>query len=350
MISGADMVWGGALPAAVAAIVLAAVWRTTRNAASAWRTALIVGYVAGHWTLDARDIGASSLVGIGPSEAAAVHWAYDPRNFDFAEALTKSYRPTEARDWLPPLLLLAIAPDALACVGKAGFVLGGILRFGLCLFVPWRLLNGSVYLPARSLPALEFEASGFEMGGFDTGAWTISVAVAWIGGVAVALLLGWQLARRVDQQSGNLVRSTLAVVVALGAAVTAMAAASLVYGQMLGVLSAALAGCGLMAAIVTAGRGPEAAAGPVIIAFGCLVVVAHFYAELQIHHAALLLLAMIVAIGWLPLPVHFSSRWQSVCRSLICLGLLAIPVIPAVLELAATLHETQSNPYVTARQ
>ena len=47
MISPADLVWVGLLPACCAATVLSLTWNRTENAASSWRTALLVGYVVG---------------------------------------------------------------------------------------------------------------------------------------------------------------------------------------------------------------------------------------------------------------------------------------------------------------
>ena len=154
MIGGSDYLWGGVVPGAVAAIVLAAVWQLTGKGASAWRTALVMGYVAGHWGLDARTIG-------------------------IVPAMIKSYQPTESRDWLPMLVLLAIVPDAFSCVGKRGPALGWFMRVGLCLFLPWRLLNGTAYLPAIAIPNF----------GFETSAWSTGEMVAWISGLATALLL-----------------------------------------------------------------------------------------------------------------------------------------------------------------
>jgi len=309
MIGLSDIFWGGVVPALVAAATLAIVWRGTGKAASAWRTALVVGYVAGHWALDTHTI-------------------------SFAAALTKSFHPTEARDWLPLLMLLAIVPDALACVGKVGPLLGWLLRGALCAFVPWRLLHGSVYLP------LSMADLGFEGVGIDLGGWSSGERAAWIGSVGAALLIGWQGSRSVDQQSCQsrdaCLRSALAVAVAFGGAIVMAMSDSLVYGQLFGVLTAALAGCGLSSALLSTGRGPEAAAGPAWIAFGSLLVVGHFYAGLKIHNAALLLVTLILAIGWLPLPAKLSPRWQAVGRSLLCLIVLGIAVTLAGLDFAAT--------------
>ncbi len=318
MIGWDEVLWGGVVPAIVAAATLAIVWRGTGKAASAWRTAIVVGYVAGHWGLDTRTI-------------------------SFAAALTKSFQPTEARDWLPLLMLLAIVPDALACVGKRGPMLGWLLRCVLCVFVPWRLLHGSVYLPL-SLPELGLDAE-------DLGGWSNGETATRIGGVGTALLVGWHWLRSGDPQSSQprdaLVRSALAVVVALGGAIVAAMSASLVYGQTFGVLAAALAGCGLISAFLSTRRGPEAAAGPVMIAFGSLLVMGYFYAELKFHNAALLWAALALAIGWLPLPAKLSLSRQAIGRGLLCLAALGLAVTLASLDFAATKAETESNPYQT---
>jgi len=310
MLDGSDLFFGGVLPAVAAASALAMVWRVTGKAASAWRTAIVLGYVVGHWALDARTIG-------------------------FVAALSKSYQPTEARDWLPLLILLAIVPDALACVGRRGSALAWLLRIALCLFIPWRLLHNSAYLPIGI-------SSDFD---FDLGGWSIGEATAWIGGIGAVLLIGWQWLRIVDQQSDVLVRSALAVVATLGAAIVSALSASLVYGQMFGVLTAALAGCSLAAMILSTGRGPEAAAGPVLVVFGSLLVAGHFYAELKIHHAGLLWVAVAVAIGWLPLSAKLPPRWQAIGRSVLCIATLGGAVALASLDFAATQEEAESNPY-----
>ncbi len=314
MLIGSDIFFGGVLPAVVAASALAMVWRMTGKEASAWRTAIVLGYVVGHWALDARGIGVVA-------------------------ALLKSYQPTEARDWLPLLMLLAIVPDALACVGKRGPALAWLLRTVLCVFIPWRLLSGSVYLPVSISPNFNF----------DLGGWSTSEATAWIGGIGGALLICWQGLRIVDQRSGVFVRSALAVVVTFGAAIVAALSASLVYGQMFGILTAVLAGCSLASAFFSTGRGPEAAAGPVVVAFGSLLIVGHFYAELKIYNGALLLIALGLALGWLPMSAKVSPRWQAVCRGLLCLAALAAALTIASLDFAATQAETESNPYQNLR-
>jgi len=181
------------------------------------------------------------------------------------------------------------------------------------------------------------------------GGWSTGEATAWIVGIGAVLLIGWQWSRIVDEQadkrSGVLVRSALAVVVTLSAAIVSALSASLVYGQMFGILTAVLAGSGLASRFLSTGRGPEAAAGPVLVAFGSLLLAVHFYAELKIHNAGLLWVAVAVAIGGLPLSAKVSPRWQAISRSLLCLAILGIAVALAGLDFAATQAETESNPY-----
>lgn len=310
MIGASDLLWGGVLPGAVAACMFVFVWQLTGKSASAWRVALVIGYIAGHWGLDVRNLGTVA-------------------------AIIKSIRTTEARDWLPLLACLAVLPDALACVGKLGPWLGWLLRIALCLFVPWRLVRGTAYLPLMVLPDF----------GFESEAWSTGESFAWIGGIAAVLLFTWQWIRIDDRPSGFLVRSALAVVVALGGAIIVAMSDSLIYGQLFGVLTAALAGCGLASAFCATERGPDAAVGPLVIVFGSLVLLAYFFAKLTFGNAALLMFAMTVAIGWLPLPKRLSPRWNVASRTAICLGALIIAVAIAGFDFAATQAQTEGNPY-----
>lgn len=341
MLGGPDLLWGGIVPGVVAVATLAIVWRCTGKAASAWRTALLLGYLAGHWSLSARDLGAAALLARGEFEAAGANWAYDPRNFEFVAALTKSFRASEAHDWLPSLGLLALLPDALACVGRFGPIVGWIFRVALCVFLPWRLLYGSKYLPLSLGP-------GFD---FDLGGWSTGEAIAWCGGLGGVLLLAWQWLRMghsEDKPSDGNLRSMLVFVVACGSVITMVGAKSLVLGQLFGVLTASIAGCALGSALMGTRRGPEAAAGPLVIVFGSLLVAGHFFAELTLMHAALLLAAMVVAGGWLPVPSSLSVRRQTLARVVFCVGLLAVPVALAGLELKGQIPEAESEPETPA--
>lgn len=345
MLGGPDVLWGGVVPALVAATTLTLMWRLTKRSASAWRTAMVVGYLVGHWTLGARDLGATALLSSGNMETVGTGWAYNPANFDFGGAIRKTAQPREAQDWLPLLSLLAITPDAIACVGKFGPAIGWVLRVILCFFLPWRVLHGSSYLPLSLGP--EFEE-------FDLGGWSTGEAVAWIIGTGITLIIAWQWIRLVAAEGSAADRSlrlVLASAVTVGSAVTLIAAGSLLFGQLMAVLTAATLGCGIGSAISSAQRGPDAAAGPLTIAFGTLVIAGHFYAELSLINAGLLLLAIVLAVGWLPTPAVASTNRQILVRGVICLAVLTIPVVPSLRELAgrapATHTEAPPNPYET---
>ena len=302
-----DVIYGGIVPAAAAAAALAFVWRATGKAASAWRTALVVGYLAGHWALDAQ-------------------------NTSWVSALTNSFRPNEARDWLPLFALLAMVPDAFACVGTFGPAVGWLLRFALCVFVPWRLLYGSVHLP--------IPLEGLEI---DLGGWSTREAVTWIGGITVISMVAWFLSRSVQPQASVRLRSTLATLVAFASALAMAMSASLVYGQLFGVLTATLTGCGLASALLKMERGPDVAAGPIVVLFVSLLIVGHFYAELKLQNGVLLLIALVLAIGWLP-RLNRKPAWQPVGRSVLCLATLGLVLTLAGRDFATSTSPESSNP------
>jgi len=290
MLGLADLLWGGLLPAFCAVVALWVVCRMTGNTASAWRTAFVLGYVVGHWALDARKVG-------------------------MEEAILKSFRATEAHDWMPLAVLIAIVPDAVACVGKLGPTAGWVLRFLICVATPWRLLAGSSYLPAATIDL-----------GFDTGAWSTLEATAWLSGSTLFLLAPWLWIRAVKTSESPRTRATLAVLVALVTAGTLAMSGSLLMGQLMGMVAATLAGCAIASSWTRLQRGPEAATGPLVIAFGGILITAFFFAALKLPNAILLMVAMAVAVGWMPRFGALSPWITIVARVAVCLVLLAIPI------------------------
>jgi len=312
MIEPIEILLGGLLPAIVAAVVLAVVWRLTRHAGAAWSAGLVVGCVSGLWALDAHAVGISI-------------------------AVAKSFSPHEARDWLPAAMLLSMIPSAVAGTGKSGRVIAWLLGGVFCVLLPWRLLAGSAYLPNVSSVEASFDAAG---------AWSTFETVAWLGGIGATLFVFWFGAEWEGKSNSWRLRGLLAAVVALGAAVTLAMSGSITYGQLLGVLTAALASCWVVAVMLRLESGPEAAAGPLVAIFGGALVLAHFYSELKLLHAGLLLLAMTVAIGgWLP-EAKLSCRGKLALRCLLCLIPLAIVVTLASMDFSATQTEVQRNPYL----
>lgn len=311
MIVAGDILWGGVLPALVAAALMLGVWTLGHNTGLAWLAGLTLGVLAGLAGLDAQTLGLAAAVG-------------------------KMVRPHEARDWLPAALLSAAAIEALSYWPRWPTTLGWILRLAWCSFFPWRALAGSVYLP-ETAPAANF----------DTGAWTITEACFWLGGSSALLAICWWLLRRMPAGSLPRLRSTLTSLVALGAAATVAFSGSLTTGQLLGVLAAALVGCGMVAAVLRLERGPEAAAGPLVATYGGVLVIAAFLLSPELSRFATLMLlaALIAAVGWIDPPHWLSGRGLAAVRIAVCLAALAAAIIPAARDFAHAQAESASNPY-----
>jgi len=312
MIDFGDILLGGVLPAVVAAAAMLSGWKLTRHAGVAWLIGLSVGYLAGHWALDARGVG-------------------------FLAAVAKSFNPHEARDWLPLAVVSAAAIEAIALLGKRGATLAWVLRVAGCLVLPWRLLAGSVYLPSMAQNV-----------DFDTGAWSTLEASAWLGGVGGLLALVWLALLNVPEQTLPRLRSSLATFVTLGATATITLSGSLTIGQLMGVLTAVLVGCGVAAAALRLESGPESAAGPLLAAYGGVLVIARFLfePELPLYYAAMLLLALIAAVGRISPPTRLSARVHALVRIVLCVAALALTALPAARDFAASQAQSESNPYL----
>lgn len=315
MVGNAEVLWGGILPALVAAATLSLVWRLTGRANAAWLWGLGCGYLAGHWGLDALGVGIS-------------------------QAFAKSLDPADARDWLPLAVVATVAIETIALWGVNAARCAWVLRLALCGWLPWRLLKGSVYLP-ETTPDLQFDF------GFESQAWSNSDALLWLGSAAGILAVFWTSARF---QLGSMLprlRASLATLVALGGAATIALSGSLTTGQLLGVLTAALVGCGIAASAWRLEEGPEAAAGPLIAVLGGVLIIARFllYEELGLLPVALLLLGSYTATGWMGSEKMLTTRVQFILRSTVCLVAIIACVVPAAREFAATQSEQSDNPY-----
>jgi hypothetical protein len=316
MIDAKAVLLGGALPATVAAVAMYVAWKLGKHVGVAWLVGVSLGYLTGHWALDS--------VGVG-----------------FAAAVAKSFSPHEARDWLPLAVISAAAVEAIALLGKKAIVLGWLLRVGWCLWLPWRLLAGSVYLPSTAQDL-----------GFNSGAWSTSEATAWIGGVGGLLVLAWLALRQAPTESLPRLRSSLTTFVALGATATIALSGSFTIGQLMGVLTATLVGCGVAAAALRLKGGPETAAGPLLAAYAGVLVIARFLLvpELPLYYAGMLLLALVAAVGWIAPAKLFSARVHSLVRLAVCVAVLALVVVPAARDFAASQAVDESNPYLNYSQ
>jgi hypothetical protein len=307
---------GGALPAIVAAVAMLGAWKLGKHAGVAWLVGISLGYLTGHWALDAHGVG-------------------------FTEAVAKSFSPHEARDWLPLAVISAAALEAIGLLRKKAVILSWVLRVGWCFWLPWRLLAGSVYLPSAA-----------EDLGFDTGAWSTSETAAWLGGAGGLLVLAWLALRQAPTESLPRLRSSLATFVVLGATATITLSGSFTLGQLMGVLTATLVGCGIAAAALRLESGPEAAAGPLLASFAGVLVIARFLLvpELPLYYAGMLLLALVAAVGWIAPPKLLRARFHSLLRIAVCVAALALVVVPAARDFAASQAVDESNPYLNYSQ
>jgi hypothetical protein len=229
------------------------------------------------------------------------------------------------------MVILAVVPDAVATRSNRDAKFAWLLRVALCAFLPWRLLWGTKYLPKVAPPP-----------GFDTGAWSITEAILGIGGIALAMLATWALVRGESTELPRL-RSVLAVLATFAASVTVAHSGSITYGQLMGVLVATLTGCALAAWIFKLARGPDAAAGPIVIAFSSVLVLAHFFAELKLLYALLLLVGFAVGAGWF----FPGKKWSTLVRCAVCLLAIGTAVVMAGLDFAAAQAEAANNPYMS---
>ena len=315
MVGSSEVVWGGLVPVLVAAATLSLVWKLSRRATAAWLCGLGCGYVVGHW----------GIVALGSG---------------WSEAIAKSLSPKDASDCLPLAVVAALAVEAVSMWGVNAARSAWVLRFALCVWLPWRLLSGSVYLPEEQPdPLMDF--------GFDSQAWSNTEALLWLGGATSILAGMWASSRFIPNNVLPRLRASLATFVALGGAATIALSGSLTTGQLLGVLTAALVGCGFAASAWKLEVGPEGAAGPLIVVLGGVLIIARFlfYEELGLLPVALLLLGCYCAIGSLGPANGLSTRTQFLIRSTICVLAISACVVPAAREFAATQSEQSMNPY-----
>ena len=317
MITLGDFVWGGLLPALTAAATLTIIWKLAHDATLSWVCGVSLGYLVGHWGLDAQNVG-------------------------LADALLKSIRPSEARDWLPMAVLAAATVEVISTVGPHAARWAWLGRLAVVAMLPWRLLLGSVYLPKTELSF-----------GFETQSWTNIEAAIWLGAAAVLLGGLWVIMKL--KPNGTLPRlsASLTTLSTLGATLTIALSGSLTTAQLLGALTATLVGCGVAAALWRLEVGPEGASAPLVVVWGGVLVIARFLLEPELSNlnVILLLLALAAAVGWLGSPRRISTKKEMAIRSAACLVALALCVVPAAKEFAASQQQQPlANPYLTLPQ
>lgn len=316
---GVELLWVGFVPLLGAAITMFVSRRLNLRPRAAWAASVAGGYLVGQLGLMSRAGGV-------------------------AAAMTAIVVPHEARDWLP--WAVALAAGATVWVVEAGQPsrwIGHLLAIVVTLAAPTRLLGGSVYLATR---------------------WSAGEKIVYLALLASMLGLVWWLLETVDDDNRPLLRSLLLIYVAVGTAVAVTLSGSFAYGELCGLVAAALTGA-LLANVALGGTGtagtrsrsalaepaahesavPEnglgGAAGVVTMSLGSLILLGYFYAELSSLNALLLAVALVAAGGWLPTLGLADSGWRVVARVALCVMPMALAVAGAY---AATIAESAS-PY-----
>jgi hypothetical protein len=251
--------------------------------------------------------------------------------------------PHEAGDWLPWLVIAAVAITVLAAYAPRPWQRWLVsLAALLALIAPVRLLAGSVYVTTRWSTAER-----------------IGVILVWF----VALAATWTILARSRPCRRGRLRGALLILVATATAIALTLSGSLISGERAGIVAASLTGA-LAAHLVltkirrnreanerTSGRtadsntaapasepdpGLSGAAGALTMSLGGLILVGYFYAELARASAFFLLAALCAAGG--PLPTSRNTLWSASLRIGLCLAALAI-------ALAITYATMQSDAY-----
>ena len=318
MSSAINLLSAVGIPLVIAAAVMASCGRLGWHA-TGWRIAVPLGYVSGQLALAARG-------GITADDAAAPWGAWLG---SFPDHLAMFFRPHQARDWLPGLLLLAVVVASLQqryfprAVWQ--WLTGAMVSGAAC----GRLLWQSIYLASE---------------------WTSMGAAFRLGGMGVVgAIVGSPLDLRHASVGRILRHMTAIVMVAAALAVTLAASGSLIYGEL-----GTAATVSLAAASGAAWRsGALSAAGsvtPVLaVLLGSLVALGYFFAELTSINAGLLVAALVV---W-ALPAHRrgvrdSKTWEWV-RVAACCGLAVAAALAAVFVLVGKLSGPAANPYLQLR-
>lgn len=293
-----ELLWIVTVPLVAAAAAAFVARRLRLRPQAAWAGGVGLGVVAG-------QLGLSSRAG-------------------FAAGLAALLRPHEARDWLPPAVLLAMSVTMLAVYAPRAWrrwivALAALVTIG----VPVRLLAGHV---AQQ--------------------WSAAEKLAHLTLLAAAIGLVWLLLATARDDEQPRVRAVLLVLVALGASFVIALSGSLEYGKLCGVAAAAVAGtavCHWLCQWFPRHDGPAlpepaapgsdlaGAAGVITFSLGSVVLLGHFYAGLTAANAALLALSLVAAGGRLPAVAAEGPPWRhALIRTALCLVPLALALITAV--------------------
>ena len=316
MLGPQDLLLGGVAPLLAAIAAFSIAWLVTRRAGVAWSLGAVLGYLSGTISVEAGSVGVAAAV----KQLAAPH---------------------DAHQWTWMLAVVAVIPAIFAGLLGERRAWRWLLIAPLAVAAPLWLLWGGKYLPTA-----EIRASGFA-----NDAWGVVEAVITIGVVAAALLLAWRLWEANDPTDQPRTRGLLTAIVLSCTAAVAGLSGSFVYAQAIGVLAASVGGCFVAALMWRVKAGPEAAAGPIIMLAGSLLLLATHYSKLDLLHAAGLWAAITLASAYLPNRVGLNDHGRVALRCGACLIPLALVLGHAAYKFAESQRQQQeeaaSNPYMS---
>lgn len=297
--SPSDLLWFGALPLAIGALVMFLASRFDVRPTAAWSTSVAAGCVAGMFAAHAR----------AGWQSAIDHFAH----------------PRSAIDWLPWLVMLAVAIATLAAYSPRTWQRGLlVLAFAFTIAVPLRLLATNAAAMAR---------------------WTSTEKLAILAFCTVAYSAFW-LTLSLGRRNGQpFIRSTLLIVVALGTAITLAASGSFAYFELGLITTTALLGATAIAFILkeSPSAGPSSAAGPITIMLLSLILLGYTY-ELTATNAALLTLALAASAGYLPLPTQATADANTINWPALAIR-ATLTFVPLFLAAASAISAATANPY-----
>jgi hypothetical protein len=206
-----------------------------------------------------------------------------------SESLHTFVQPHEALDWLPHIVLLALGVSLVMYLAPTHRPRLIALATALCLAAPVRLLSGNL---AQH--------------------WSILGKAAVLISLTAVLGLVWLITSNNDLRQPTILRAPLLILVAVGTAIVVTQSGALIYGLLSAALGAAITGTALVFAFhrSTWSSGAAASAGIITFTLGSLIILGHFYAELNTTNAILLLLSLTATAA--PLPALLGNRptWQ----------------------------------------
>jgi hypothetical protein len=229
----------------------------------------------------------------------------------FFESLRTFVEPHEAVDWLPHVVLLALGASTVIYLAPAQRPRLIALAAALCVAVPVRLLSGNL---AQH--------------------WSIIGKVVVLVSLATVFGLVWLLLAINDSERPAILRVALLILVTVGTANVVTQSGAFVYGLSCAALGAAIAGVVLVFAFrgVASSSGAAASAGVIAFTLGSLIILGHFYAELNTTNAALLLLSLTATAVPLPAMLRTGPAWQlNTTRAIFCLLPLTMAVVGVVI-------------------